>query len=500
MVCAWQSTGFHNAAARGVYPVFDERSQALTYQAENGGSPAHLWTDRFSGAPYYAPYEYYQNTAQERAYDAIVNNNGNPSGRTAVVEAFAATALRGAGDVELTLDYVNDIFEEMKTYALQMPVGSTVKGIVGYEGAWSPDYVNPSYNYPTSATNAATCTLTIPPTVNEALGITRRDAHVFNGLPETAGMAITPESVVGLDELCLKGGWGVTFTGGGSPDIITDSANTLWVGATVWPYTNDGNGLPVELTFGNRYFVVYKSGTTIRISATKGGAAINLSTPVFLGAGKSLNLGHESTVTFPGGGSANINVDTGVGFPSHFFSVDDVVVPGNTGGENLPMYTALPSEIACGKAYYVVATPSNTTFQISETKGGAAITFATANSLSKTTFRRGWKVLSVDKANRQLVIDRDTTGLGTLTSATIEWTYSNMMMNSLFYATKDASNTGVANDQMYQIWTDLHDPPTFYMEWPSNFVLFGSFSVWPVLDPGYFAPDTPQSLSIKNYN
>jgi hypothetical protein len=67
------------------------------------------------------------------------------------------------------------------------------------------------------------------------------------------------------------------------------------------------------------------------------------------------------------------------------------------------------------------------------------------------------------------------------------------------YATKLADAVGVGNTQMYQIFEDLVEPG-FVAEYPSNFVPFGSLSVWPVLDPGVFADDTPQSLSIKAYN
>jgi hypothetical protein len=507
MVCSFQTTGFHDAQSRGIFPLFDERSQGLTYQVLNSGSPAHLWTDRFCGAPYYAPSEYKTIAMADRALDAIITNHGNPTGRMSVVEAYCATALDGSSDTEYTVPYVDNCFANMKTYALQMPVGNTIEGIVGYEGAWSPDYINPMYNYPTGATNASTCTLTVPvvvpPDGNFPLGITNMPpAGYVNGLPNCAGMAVTPEACAGIDELNLKGGIGISFTGGGSPDIITNEANGFWVGATVWPYTNDGAGLPPELTYGARYFVVFKSGTTIRISVTKGGAAINFSSTgsTAPGVGRSLSFAYENFVTFTGGGSANIAVDTGAGYPDCFFSVDDVVVPGNGNGVFLPLYDNLPPEIAAGKAYYVVARPTNTTFHISATKGGSPITFASAFNTTQTSFRRGWKVLSVDRASRQFTIDRNTTGLGTFTSGVFEWTYSNMMINSMLYATKSANNVGVANDQMYGIWTSKHNPPAFVMEWPSNFILFGSGTVWSVLDPGIFAPDTPQSLSIKAYN
>lgn len=68
-----------------------------------------------------------------------------------------------------------------------------------------------------------------------------------------------------------------TFTADAATDVITQTGNVLANGNSVL-VSNSGGALPAPLVAGTVYFVRDKSGNTLKLAATSGGAAIDLTT------------------------------------------------------------------------------------------------------------------------------------------------------------------------------------------------------------------------------
>lgn len=136
--------------------------------------------------------------------------------------------------------------------------------------------------------------------------------------------------------------------------------------------------VPTPLVTGRSYYVVYSSGSTIRVAATQGGGAIQLTgsstgTPAVI---QSLPNGLQSNVEYyvnrRGGLEETIPVasfDTGtnrvVTTASHQLATGEVI-----------QFSADSSPLLSGQDYYVTTT-SNTQFSVSYTPGGAAIALPT---------------------------------------------------------------------------------------------------------------------------
>lgn len=148
-----------------------------------------------------------------------------------------------------------------------------------------------------------------------------------------------------------------------SPAVFTAIGHALTVNAPV-SFTTTG-ALPTGLSPGTTYFVAtVPSADTFTVSATVGGAEINTS-------------GSQSGVhTLTQSGKQTVSPYTTISIASPAVItqtvkrfVNDAVVfyaATSLGG-------ALPPEIVEGTTYYVLTTPTDTTFTISATEGGAAI-------------------------------------------------------------------------------------------------------------------------------
>lgn len=79
-------------------------------------------------------------------------------------------------------------------------------------------------------------------------------------------------------------GYATPFTANASTDIITTQGRTYATGDVV-RVTNTGGALPTGLSIATDYYVIGASGSTFQLSATSGGAAIDLT-----GAGSGTNF------------------------------------------------------------------------------------------------------------------------------------------------------------------------------------------------------------------
>jgi hypothetical protein len=167
----------------------------------------------------------------------------------------------------------------------------------------------------------------------------------------------------------------------------------------------------------------------------------------------------------------------------------------------------LPSNITVGRAYYVVSTGNP--FQVSETRGGSAITMTGAGT-GTITAQPAWFVTVV--AGNSVTIDVNSTGFSAWTSGgSANYVYSNTLMYRLRYATK-------SSPLVKEALMDLYD--AFIVEGgedPSQFLLGGSSSaditvappasdasgasqVWQALDPHIYVADSPSFEAISEWN
>jgi len=98
--------------------------------------------------------------------------------------------------------------------------------------------------------------------------------------------ALTPVVAFGLFDAVSGGnllywGWlgsdsGRVFTGLAATEVLTSPGHTFVNDDTVRLYAVPGSTLPTGLSAGTTYFVIGVSGNTFQLSATQGGAAINI--------------------------------------------------------------------------------------------------------------------------------------------------------------------------------------------------------------------------------
>jgi hypothetical protein len=163
-----------------------------------------------------------------------------------------------------------------------------------------------------------------------------------------------------------------TFTTPGGSATIT-SASHGYSARDIVRLTNSGGGLPAGLSAGVDYYIKSPTATTYEVSLSSGGVSIVPTTP---GTGT-----HSSTRTTyrPGDGTSTTSV-TYTGSNSggdlllttgaaHGLTVGKKIVVTNTGG-------TFPSSLAANITYWVVSVPLTTTFKVSLTSGGTAVTWS----------------------------------------------------------------------------------------------------------------------------
>lgn len=186
--------------------------------------------------------------------------------------------------------------------------------------------------------------------------------NMYDGItPVEHGFHIYPEEVVASYEVSCS----ATFTNGSADIVIVDSTSVMAVtgsiGTQVRFYTM--GTMPVNFSDSVTYWVIYKSGTTIRLSATYNGSAITAGS-AGVGAQTMYNVSIDPAATFTNG-QKDIALASSKGF-----SVGQVVyLTGTVAPTNFTLSTSMTAPTT---PYYVTAVSGNN-IQISLDKGGAAI-------------------------------------------------------------------------------------------------------------------------------
>lgn len=479
MLCMGQAVTFHDAASLNIN---DPRLVSNLYVSVSGGQAAYKFCDRVGAATYYNTPQLDGVSEIQSAFSYVITNAGNPSGQAAVAEAYATTANDGT-DRAFTLKYVKNTFVNIKAWGLGLNGGSTVpnaaggntvKGIVSYEGGWGPDVPIGDGNWTTpvassgNITNANPCVVTLSTAANNSAD----GGYSFSGNPGVVGMVVNLSgvNVAGMPEInnnLVK----CTFTNG--------SASIAGVQSLV---VNQGVSFtgtpPTPFVAGTQYFVISTglSNTAFQLSATQGGSAITATA----GGTGWLNSSNNLSCSFASG-SANITA-------AQTLLVNQAVIFPTTFG-------SLPANVKFDTPYYVVAS-TNSTFQISATRGGTAIV---ASGNASCTAQVGWFVTAVGVST--ITLDLDSTGFGTWTSGgTVTWTQNGRWTDTLRIAALLTNAMGTNNTQMY---TDFYalGAGGFTAEYCSNFLYFGNAGAWSVIQPNILtATLTPcwNSIVAKN--
>lgn len=288
----------------------------------------------------------------------------------------------------------------------------------------------------------------------------------------------------GVNKMCAyEGCW--------SPDLLLRGQgfpiNTSWW-STVLGATKDATGcvLTLDTTCANREFSPFTgnpgvAGMAVIMQAVSGMTQLN-------------NPGPEA-VTFAGGGSANISGANTLKLNQAVYFLgtlpNELTYDLRIQAQNGSTDQSIP--------YYVVS--AGNPFQISTTRGGAAITFNSVGS--GVTAQECWFILSVPDSTH-MKLDVDSSAFSTYTSGGFA-AYSNSQnySNNIRTAGKYSPNLqgytygNISPASNYKNFVDAGG------EFPSNYLVGGpspSASVWPVLENIYTTVTPPQWAANIAFN
>ena len=269
---------------------------------------------------------------------------------------------------------------------------------------------------------------------------------------------------------------GLTFyEGGWSPDTSGSDATTTVTAAT--------NAASAVVTVGANTTI--PNGSSVVGVAAQVGGAVSFSS---IGGMTQLNTSTFSA-TFAGGGSANIS-------GTNSLILNQAVSFLQTQGDDF----RLPPEITPGAPYYVVSTGNP--FQISATRGGAAITTAGASIGFGVVASPGWFVTNV--AGQNLTLDVDSSAFGAYTSGgTLTYNRSAMQVSRL------RSDGRLAPDLQGIVYGNTSPIPSVLASiaaaggaFPSKFELSGVLEAWGALQPSIYDPypTTGEWKAFQNFS
>jgi len=179
-----------------------------------------------------------------------------------------------------------------------------------------------------------------------------------------------------------------------------------------------------------------------------------------------------------------------------YFRTDGGTFP--TGFGTSPVVLTSSPAISYTETFYVIATGlTSSTFRVSTSRGGTAITFSTAGS-GAIYMQEAWFITNVDAANNRVTLDLDSTGFTAPTTGTMSYCKSMIYSNNLRQAGKLSPNL-----QAHTI-TNYNNFTTAGGEYPSNYLMGGpgplGGNVWFLLEPLEQSPNPPQWLAIIAYN
>ncbi|APC01319.1 hypothetical protein [Polynucleobacter asymbioticus] len=166
-----------------------------------------------------------------------------------------------------------------------------------------------------------------------------------------------------------------------SPGVVTWNNHQFPPGQKV-VFTTTG-ALPTGISAGTTYYVVNPTSNTFQLSATVGGSAITTSgtqsgiqTATGIAGWNQVTFGQEiQFAQYQANVTISITTSAVISWTNHGLSNGQAVAFTSTG--------SLPTGMAVGMTYYVIAATTNT-FQISATLGGTAITTTGSQSGTQT--------------------------------------------------------------------------------------------------------------------
>lgn len=190
-----------------------------------------------------------------------------------------------------------------------------------------------------------------------------------------------------------------------------------------------------------------------------------------------------------------------------FFRTDTGTLPTGTGFGTPTLALTLSPSQTYSETFYVIATGlTGSTFQVSASRGGPAITFSTVGSGGAGTsgtatgvyVQEGWFITNVDSANNRITLDCNSTGFTAPAGGNVSYSKSLIYSNNLRQAGKLSPN-------LYgHTLTNFNNFVAAGGEYPSNYLMAGngplSGNVWNNLEPLTQSPNPPQWLAFIAFN
>ena len=294
VLCGVQTTGTPSAS--------DERLKSTKYTLQAAAADpaitgsfgtitfskvaAKTVTSHIANSQYISPTQRFTISELVDGYSYSVTNVGNTSAQAALADAYC-DGLLGTSAL-YNLQYNKDLWVAWKAWG----VANGVNRMCGYEGAWSPDYLNVNgghperaswWSYPTGRTQVN------PAIIQLNTNCTNNENDPFNDMPTNGNIAGTP-AVAGMGVMFSTGSGfdnpsfrSVTIAGSG-PSANIVGTNTLRINQSVY---FRADVLPSELTaelaltefnpsnpHSVLYYVTSASPTQFQVSATRGGTPI----------------------------------------------------------------------------------------------------------------------------------------------------------------------------------------------------------------------------------
>lgn len=456
-------------------------AQAAPAQSGYTKTAASLYTTHVSPANYYTPYGSYNLLSElQTAILYGATNVGNSAAQTANLNTYANTSvgatISGSGIFTLAspgvVNWTGHPFVQNDQVVVYTQ-GTLPTGLAPRTGYWVNVVNANSFNLmpskngtPINFTGSQSGQHSVSNSNFRGFNVSAVAAQIQAYATWGAGFTNNAGNPVGIT--FYEGDW--------SPDTGSSDATT-----TITAITNAANAV---VTVGAN--TTLGSGSSVAGVGAQVGGSVSFSS---VGGMTQLNTS-TFTPTFTAGGSANI---TG----ANSLILNQAVSFLQTAGPNF----RLPPEITAGAPYYVVSTGNP--FQISRTRGGAAITIAGSSSYSfGIVAYPGWFVTNV--AGQNITLDVDSTAFGAYTSGgTLTYT------NSAKQVTRLRVDGRLAPDLEGIVYGNTWPVPSLYASitaaggvFPSKYLLNGSEDAWSALQPNIYVPypTTGEWIAIKNFS
>lgn len=455
MVVGFQSVLFDS-------PQTTNTRLASTKYVIDGGLPAYQFANAGCCSTYITPAIIFRGAELPLAYSYNVTNRSNPSGQAAdlntFVNTFNGSSLSGAAATLITIASPGIINWTAHGFTNFDSVAFTTTGAL-------PTGVTALRNYPINVIDADHFNIS---TSAGGAGInfsgTQSGTHTIKQTTqynlERANLWYI--NMMGLLANATYASFGAleghAYEGGYSPDQVTQN----WTSSISSASTAAQCVLSLPTCSNEQNGSIIGTGAAVGMGLTISGrtgsdAAI-------------LNTAAAFTCSFTGGASANI---TG----ANSLSVGQQVA--FTG-------SSVPPEVVAGVPVYIVS--SGNPFQVSATKGGAAITFASASASQTATPCH--RVTNVSGNN--VTIDTDTSGVSPGSSGTVTYFNGKTWDNTMRLAGRFATNLEGITTTNYTNYTNAG------CKFPSQYQFLGG-SVWSTRDDLYSSISTAWN-GIRTFN